>query len=110
VGFVALLSHSPDPFFQWASGRAGTWITKMATQPRKRRLGPKVRRALEMLASRPFGVTERLMLARGFSRRMLLGLVNQGFATLAYEMDGKIFEVGKMQITAAGRHALAAEH
>jgi hypothetical protein len=84
----------------------------MATQPRKRRLGPKARRALEMLASRPFGVTEWLMLARGFSRRMLLGLVKQRLATLTYETarpDRKIFEVGKMQITVAGRNALAAE-
>jgi hypothetical protein len=28
----------PRPFFQWASGRVGAWITKMATEPRKRRL------------------------------------------------------------------------
>jgi hypothetical protein len=65
-----------------------------------------------MLASRPFGVSEQLMLARGFSRRMLRGLVKQRFATLTYEMarpDGNRFEVGKMQITAAGRNALAAE-
>jgi hypothetical protein len=84
----------------------------MATRPRKRRFSPKARRALELLASRPFGVTERLMLARGFSRRMLLGLVKQALVTLTYEMarsDGKIIEVGKMEITAAGRNALAAE-
>jgi hypothetical protein len=69
---------------------------KTAMGPRKRRLSPKSRRALEMLASRPFGLTERLMLARGFSRRMLIGLVKQGLATVMYEMvqpDGKILEV-----------------
>jgi hypothetical protein len=52
------------------------------------------------------------MLARGFSRRMLLGLVKQRLATLTYKMarpDGTILEVGKMQITAAGRNALAGE-
>ncbi len=84
----------------------------MATRPRKRRLSPKARRALDLLANRPFGVTERLLLARGFSRRMLLGLVNQGLATLTYERvlaRGKIIEIGKMQITAAGRDALAAK-
>ena len=66
-----------------------------------------------MLACRPFGATERLMLARGFSRRMLLGLIKQRLAILTYEMvrpDGKNLEVGKIQITAAGRNALAGEH
>jgi len=81
--------------------------TKMATQSRKRRLSPKARRALELLARRPFGVTEPLMLARGFSRRMLLGLVKQGLATLTYEM---VRPDGKMQITAAERDILAAEN
>ena len=78
----------------------------MPAAPRKHRLSPKARRALELLASRPFGVTERLVLARGFSRRMLLGLVRQGLATLTYEM---VRADGKMQITTAGRNALAAE-
>jgi hypothetical protein len=84
----------------------------MAAPPRKRRLSPKARRALELLANNPFGGTERLLLARGFSRRMLLGLVNQGLATLTYEKvlaRGKIIEVGEMQITDAGRDALAAD-
>jgi hypothetical protein len=82
----------------------------MATQPRKRRLSPKARRALELCARRPLGVSERLLLARGFSRRMLLGLVRQGLATLTYEKArGKTIEAGKVQITAAGRNALAAE-
>ena len=65
-----------------------------------------------MHARRPVGVTERLMLARGFSRRMLLGLVKQRLAILTYEMarpDGKISAVGKMQIPAAERNALAVE-
>jgi hypothetical protein len=63
-----------------------------------------------MLARRPVGVTERLMLARGFSRRMLLGFLKQRLAIPTYEMvrpGGKIPEVGKMQITAVGRNALA---
>jgi hypothetical protein len=41
---------------------------------------------------------------------MLLGLVRQGLATLTYEKArGKTIEAGKVQITAAGRNALAAE-
>jgi hypothetical protein len=116
VGFLrALCRHGlayPDPFFRWASGTAGAWITKMATEPRRPRLSPKARRALEMLACRPFGATERLMLARGFSRRMLLGLVKQRLAIVTYEIvrpDRKTLETGKMQITAAGRNALSGE-
>jgi hypothetical protein len=77
----------------------------MATPPRHR-LSPKASRALRFLANRPFGVTEALLLARGFSRRMLRGLVRQGLATLTYERGRA---GGKMQITAAGRIALAAE-
>jgi hypothetical protein len=76
----------------------------MAMPPRKRHLSPKASRALEFLANRPSGVTEALLLARGFSRRMLLGLVRQGLATLTYE-GGRV--KGRMQITAAGRQALA---
>jgi hypothetical protein len=85
----------------------------MATRPRKRRLSPKARRVLELLANRPSGVSERLLLARGFSRRMLLGLAKQGLASLTYEKvlaDGKAIEVGRVQFTAAGRNVLAAEH
>jgi hypothetical protein len=80
----------------------------MAPPPRKHRLSPKARRALELLANRPSGVSERLLLARGFSRRMLIGLVKQGLATLTYEKvlpKGKAIEVGRVQITAAGRNA-----
>jgi hypothetical protein len=78
----------------------------MATPLRKHRLSPKASRALAFLANRPSGVTEALLLARGFSRRMLLGLVRQGLATLTYE-SGRVG--GKVQITAAGRVALVAE-
>jgi hypothetical protein len=50
------------------------------------------------------------LVARGFSRRMLLGLIKQGLATLTYEKaHGAIVDVGKMRITAAGRNALAGE-
>jgi hypothetical protein len=76
---------------------------KMATPPRKRGLNPKASRALEFLANRPFGVTEALLLARGFSRRMLLALVREGLVTLTYERGRAR---GKMHITPAGRSAI----
>ena len=84
----------------------------MAVLPRKRHLSPKASRALEFLANRPASVTVALLLARGFSRRMLFGSIRQRLATLTYEKAqtrGRIIEIGKMQITAAGRNALAAE-
>jgi hypothetical protein len=59
-----------------------------------------------MLANRPIGVAEQPLVARGFIRRMLLGPVSQGLATLTY---GSGRGGGKMQITAARRVALAAE-
>jgi hypothetical protein len=58
-----------------------TQDARMAVPPRNRHFSPKASCALEFLANRPTGVTEALLLARGFSRRMLLGLVRQGLAT-----------------------------
>ena len=84
----------------------------MAALPRKRRLGSKARRALELLSSIPFGAAEPTLLTLGFSRGILLGLVNQGLATLTYEKvraAGKNIEVGSVRITDAGRDALAAD-
>jgi hypothetical protein len=63
-------------------------------------------RALGMLANRPLGVAEALLLARGFSRRLLFGLISRGLATVTYE-SGRAG--GKMRITGAGRVALASE-
>src|SRR5258706_15508253 len=52
----------------------------MATPPRKHRLSPRARRALELLAGNALGVTEALMLAHGFTLRMLAGVVRVGLA------------------------------
>jgi hypothetical protein len=52
-----------------------------------------------MVANRPLGVAEALLLARGFSRRKLLGLVRQGLATPTYERRRA---GGKMKITGRG--------
>jgi hypothetical protein len=97
--------HAAWPFFVIVLQGRGLDSAPIWPPPRKRRLSPKARRALDLLANRLSGVTERLLLARGFSRRMLLGLVKQGLATLTYERVlalGKIIEVGKMQIRLQG--------
>jgi len=50
--------------------------------PRKRLINPEQRRALQLLASSPYGATDDvLMLARGFTRRTLAGLVRAELAT-----------------------------
>ena len=61
-----------------------------------------------MLACNPFGVTEAVMLARGFTRRTLAGLVRAELATARHEIvkaGGKTVDVGRVRITAAGQWA-----
>ena len=54
---------------------------RMAPPPRKSRLSPKARRALELLANNPFGVNEDLLrVGHGFSRGMTAGLIRAGLA------------------------------
>jgi hypothetical protein len=81
----------------------------MAAPPRKRRLSGNARRALEMLAADQRGITEALMLARGFTQQMLTGLIRNGLA-MRYRMPlragARTIEVTYMMITAAGRRAL----
>jgi hypothetical protein len=81
----------------------------MAAPPRKRRLNPTRRRALELLARAPHGASEERMLAHGFTRRMLTWLVRSGLA-LRYRMplrvSGRTIEVTYVMITGAGRRAL----
>jgi hypothetical protein len=81
----------------------------MAKPPRKRRLSPKARRALELLASNPQGVTEELLLAHSFSRRMLVGFLRSGLATWNYQTviaGGRRIEVNYMTITEVGLRAI----
>src|SRR5262249_29414118 len=55
---------------------------RMATPPRKRRLSPQARRALELLAGNPRGATEDLLLlAHGFDCDMIAGLVYERLVT-----------------------------
>ena len=82
----------------------------MATPPRKSRLSPKARRALELLANNPFGVNEDLLrVGHGFSRGMTAGLIRAGLA-LRYRMPlrvgGRTIEVIYVRITDDGRRAL----
>ncbi len=81
----------------------------MAAPPRKSRLAPTRRRALELLAGAPHGATEQRMLAHGFTRRMVTWLVRSGLA-LRYRMplrvSGRTIEVTYVMITDAGRRAI----
>jgi hypothetical protein len=77
------------------------------------RFNAEERQVLELLASRPHGVTERLLvLAHGFDSDMIAGLVHKGLAAAKRETmnaGGKTVEVVRFRITDAGRDALAAE-
>jgi hypothetical protein len=78
--------------------------------PRKRRLSPKARRALVLLANNPFGVNEDLLVSgHGLSRGMTAGLVRAGFV-LRYRMPLRVgdrtIEVTHVRITEAGRREI----
>jgi hypothetical protein len=68
------------------------------------------RRALEMLAHQD-GCAEAVLLADGFSIDQLAGLVVQGYAVMQrrrVDISGRMRTVVWMQITDAGRKAIAA--
>jgi hypothetical protein len=75
--------------------------------PRKHRLSPSARRALEMLAN-DFA-TESILRDHGFTSSLLTGLVTAGLAMLyraPLKVGSRRVEVTYMMITAAGRRAL----
>ncbi len=81
----------------------------MAAPPRKRHLGTEQRRALQLLASSPFGATEAIMLAHGFKRQMIASLSFAGLATSrgkTVKVDRNAIAVGRITITDAGRRAI----
>ena len=81
----------------------------MTATPRKRRLGAKQRRALQLLAGSPFGAAEAIMLGHGFTRRLLAGLVSDGFATArgkTVKAGGPTIKVERYLITDAGRRVI----
>src|SRR5258708_31387924 len=77
----------------------------IAVRPRNRRLGGEQRRALRLLAISPFGATEAIMHAHGFTRQMLDKLGRAGLATAQSETS-KAIAVGRIRITDAGRRWL----
>ena len=73
------------------------------------RLSASARRVLEMLAADEPGITESLMLAHGFTARMLTGLVHAGLAlryTMPLRVGRRTIKVRYLMITAAGRRAI----
>jgi len=74
------------------------------------RLSAEQRRALALLSGAGMnGVTEPIMLARGFKLAMLGFLVRKGLAIVRWKparAGGKTFEVGRFRITDVGRRAL----
>ena len=85
----------------------------MATPPRKHRLSPQPRCAMELLkllSSSPHGATEALLVrAHGFNSDMITGLVRAGLATAERETmkaGAKPIEVVRVRITDAGRQAI----
>jgi hypothetical protein len=83
----------------------------MTAPPRKHRLSAEQRRALATLAhAGRNGVTAAAMLATGFKTKMLAHLDLEGLVTAMIaervKDGGKIIEVIRFRITAAGRRAL----
>jgi hypothetical protein len=78
----------------------------MPVPPRKRPLGAQQRRALQLLAGIPFGVTEVTMFANGVTRKTLVTLIRAGLATTQREVKAGGQTVGRVRITEAGRRAL----
>ena len=77
----------------------------------KRHLTREQRRALELLAADPHGITDsQLVLVYGFETKMLAGLVHEWLAAAVVgegvEVGGKTIEVVRIMITDAGRRAL----
>jgi hypothetical protein len=67
------------------------------------------RRALRRLADVPRGIAESLMLAHGFSRELISGLVLFGLARVVTDtvrIGGETMEVELVMITHAGRQVL----
>jgi hypothetical protein len=78
----------------------------MPASPGKRALGQEQRRAFQLLAGTPFGVTESAMLLNGFARDTIARLVRAGLATTEREILKAGQSIGRVRITEAGRRAL----
>ncbi len=105
---LAFRGRGAEVLFRLLNVRRGKGAHEMAVPSRKRHLSGEARRALELLLD-PNGTSEALMLAHGFTERMLGRLVRAGLITIRRELikaDGKTFDVGRVQITNAGRQEL----
>jgi len=78
----------------------------MGESPRKHHLGTEQRRALQLIASSPFGVSKAVMIANGFKGGMLSELIRSGLATAQRETKAGSQPVGRVRITEAGQRAL----
>ncbi len=81
----------------------------MTEPPRRRRLSAERRRALELLASSPSGITEMLLFAYGVTPHMLGHLLRSGLATIQRETiksGDQAIEIGRVTITDTGRRVL----
>jgi hypothetical protein len=68
------------------------------------------RRLLELLAHSPNGASEALLLARGFSREVIVDLLHARFVTTTPERTfaaQRPVHITRLRITDAGRRALA---
>jgi uncharacterized membrane protein len=79
--------------------------------PQRPCLGPDQRRALELLAKIPFGISADLLaVTHGFDRGMIAGLVEAGLATARSEIvtapSHTIIEVVRIRISDSGRQVL----
>jgi hypothetical protein len=66
-------------------------------------------RVLELLAACPDGMTLGTMFAHGFGRRLLAGLIREGFVSAQAKRVGpgdRQVEVTRLRITETGRKAL----
>ena len=111
VDLVVFCFAEPDDSQVFAERFGGERLprgTAMMTSSR-RRLNPMRRRAVELLASHPNGVTKTLLVrAYGFDTDMIAGLVSTGLATAQCESinaRGNAIEV-RIRITEAGQKAI----
>jgi hypothetical protein len=85
------------------------WTTPRRPALRPMSLTTAHRSALLILADCPEGCPEALLLAHGFTVDTLCALVGAGLTTATTVQmiaGGKMIEVTRVKITAAGRHAL----
>lgn len=95
----------PTHWRQWGQATAGA----RETDDLARVVSPDQRRALNLLAGSAHGCTQSIMLAHGFSSKILADLIRDGLATTepgTMRASGRQIEVMWIMITDAGWEAL----